>query len=724
MSTDNKPTVQQAAKQGNLQAIAILLNRQLQPKGITAKVSAKNSCLQIMLEAANVPNQKALVTALQKWIDGLGCDSIQRVQIYAKQTGEDIPEWNDSFEVVRQLEEQKIAITVSSPTIASETSKNDVKVEEISASNLDPVLLELAKNGDTKAISELIKNSLKQLDVKVRVTLSKGLLQIVIVSNQEPKQDTFVEDISNLVKEWNSTLIEKLKIVGMRETEESADSNIYWMQEYMIVKQSIQNTNNNQEDDIQEITQSNSNVSKYDKQSFMTNNRDDLLPDERIILSKTANAIIKIDEYGLSRFAFNQLMVFVGMQGKEAIGGQLILTNYRLIFKSHIFNRLKGKFSIFLSTINDIKDTSIFISKKIEVSTQTQKFEFIVWGIPELIAAIKNQKSNLSTKENEILCAIAISHYKKFGDNLEICKTLEAINVGILTIQKIQNTASIAENIIEASSILNLLEMFSEYGSNASNSNTLDSTLQSCNLDSRQQLNETSLGKLNQSFGSTGFTNLVRYGFKGQKNSLPYFSKKSCMSSLSLLIKNKKLIASLLVLVILFSGLLFLVFNKKKLIDSPIAKNSLTELKKINSRMDIGISLLEYPKEVSNYKFATETFIDSKDSTINSRYTKLMKDALEAHIYALNVWEECQKQRLIANCEVEESMNGETTRKSYLMEKLLTRYPYLNEKLKTYKSDNDNISFVAISIDKNDVIQYLWSYAKAAEDAASIELSR
>ena len=62
MSTGNKPTVQQAAKQGNPQAIAILLNRQLQPKGITAKISVKASCLQIMLEAATVPNQKGLVT--------------------------------------------------------------------------------------------------------------------------------------------------------------------------------------------------------------------------------------------------------------------------------------------------------------------------------------------------------------------------------------------------------------------------------------------------------------------------------------------------------------------------------------------------------------------------------------------------------------------------------------------------------------------------------------
>jgi len=234
MSTSNKPTVQQAAKQGNPQAIAILLNRQLQQKGITAKLSAKDSCLQIMLEAANVPNQKGLVTAIQKWIDGLGIDSIQRVQIYAKQTGEDVPSWNDSFEVFKQLEEKKIADTVSSPTIACEISKNDAKVKEIDASKLDPALLELAKNGDTNAICELIKNSLQQKEIKVRATLSKGLLQVVLASNKVPKQDSSAEAISKLITSFESTLIQKIKVVGMQEIEGSANSNILWVQESII----------------------------------------------------------------------------------------------------------------------------------------------------------------------------------------------------------------------------------------------------------------------------------------------------------------------------------------------------------------------------------------------------------------------------------------------------------------------------------------------------------
>ncbi len=166
MSTDNKSTVQQAAKNGNPQAIAILLNRQLQPKGITAKVSVKDSCLQIMLESANVPNQKALVTAIQKWIDGLGITSIhiQSVQIYAKQTGEEIPAWNDRFEIAKPLEEPKTANVAS---VALQTPQTKPIGKE-TANQVNSALVELAKNGDTKAIAELIKNSLQHADIKVR----------------------------------------------------------------------------------------------------------------------------------------------------------------------------------------------------------------------------------------------------------------------------------------------------------------------------------------------------------------------------------------------------------------------------------------------------------------------------------------------------------------------------------------------------------------------------
>ena len=65
------------AKQGDAKAIALLLNRQLQAKGITAAASLKDGCLQVMLEAIEVPNQQVMSAWVSKSIAGLGAASIE-----------------------------------------------------------------------------------------------------------------------------------------------------------------------------------------------------------------------------------------------------------------------------------------------------------------------------------------------------------------------------------------------------------------------------------------------------------------------------------------------------------------------------------------------------------------------------------------------------------------------------------------------------------------------
>lgn len=94
-----QPNLLELAKQGDAQAIASLMNRQLQPKGITAKVTLKEACLQVMLESAQVPNRQALVAFIRKVITGLGAASIERAKIYGRQIGEEFPAWSDEFEV-------------------------------------------------------------------------------------------------------------------------------------------------------------------------------------------------------------------------------------------------------------------------------------------------------------------------------------------------------------------------------------------------------------------------------------------------------------------------------------------------------------------------------------------------------------------------------------------------------------------------------------------------
>lgn len=95
------------AKQGNPEAIAVLLNRHLQPKGISVKTAQQDRCLQIMVEAAQVPNQQAVVTFIYQGITKLGTTSIERIKIYGRKAGDDFPAWNQEFELIARPEPQQ-----------------------------------------------------------------------------------------------------------------------------------------------------------------------------------------------------------------------------------------------------------------------------------------------------------------------------------------------------------------------------------------------------------------------------------------------------------------------------------------------------------------------------------------------------------------------------------------------------------------------------------------
>lgn len=133
----------------------------------------------------------------------------------------------------------------------------------------------------------------------------------------------------------------------------------------------------------------------------------DLLPGENILINKAANA------------CFSKI---------ESIGGKLYLTNYRLIFKSHKFNRLRGKFSIFLSTIEGISDDSFLCIKKLSVVTKIKRFEFIVWEIPAFIKAVENAKAALKEDDVFKIRQYALQYYDRCGEGLHGFGGLEVIN--------------------------------------------------------------------------------------------------------------------------------------------------------------------------------------------------------------------------------------------------------------------------------------------------------
>lgn len=210
------PNILELAKQGDAQAIASLMNRQLQPKGITAKVALKDACLQVMLESDQVPNQQALVAFVRKGITGLGAVSIERAKIYGRQIGEEFPAWNQEFEFIVQdrtiiSSENKASNLVSrqnqyteSPLLAEAVNiqKNKNLFHEIEGSNgqirLTCNRVIISRRGTTAFITQGLKGDkeipisrITALQFKHADALTKGYLQFSIQGGVESKGGVF-----------------------------------------------------------------------------------------------------------------------------------------------------------------------------------------------------------------------------------------------------------------------------------------------------------------------------------------------------------------------------------------------------------------------------------------------------------------------------------------------------------------------------------------------------
>ncbi|MEH1839424.1 MAG: hypothetical protein V7L20_11775 [Nostoc sp.] len=92
-----QPNILELAKQGDTQAIASLMNRHLHPKGINAQVAFQDTCLEVILESAQVLNQHILVAFIRKGLTALGAASIEIVKVYGQQTGQEFPAWSKEF---------------------------------------------------------------------------------------------------------------------------------------------------------------------------------------------------------------------------------------------------------------------------------------------------------------------------------------------------------------------------------------------------------------------------------------------------------------------------------------------------------------------------------------------------------------------------------------------------------------------------------------------------
>ncbi len=85
------------AQQGDPAAIARLLNHNLQPRGVTAKVLLRDQRLKILLSSERPLDQKAFVQLVQQQIERLAVESIVAVKVYSQQSADGVPAWTQDF---------------------------------------------------------------------------------------------------------------------------------------------------------------------------------------------------------------------------------------------------------------------------------------------------------------------------------------------------------------------------------------------------------------------------------------------------------------------------------------------------------------------------------------------------------------------------------------------------------------------------------------------------
>lgn len=103
------PLVEQA-KQGNVNAIASLMNRLLKSQAMLANVERDGDRLEILIESdlrslddeVRIPNRQVLVGMLKKWFVTLEVKTVNSLTISWQQTGCDEPAWTEEIYLVDQ----------------------------------------------------------------------------------------------------------------------------------------------------------------------------------------------------------------------------------------------------------------------------------------------------------------------------------------------------------------------------------------------------------------------------------------------------------------------------------------------------------------------------------------------------------------------------------------------------------------------------------------------
>ncbi len=139
----SQPNLIEQAKHGDPQAIATLMNRTLQPRGMSAVVERQGDRLQVKLEGQYVPNRQVLVAFVKNGVENLAIETIQTVEVLGQEFGAMRPAWSEELQLTTgsSLGSASASISASppltAPTEPTSAPRVDLGISESSSLNAE-----------------------------------------------------------------------------------------------------------------------------------------------------------------------------------------------------------------------------------------------------------------------------------------------------------------------------------------------------------------------------------------------------------------------------------------------------------------------------------------------------------------------------------------------------------------------------------------------------------
>lgn len=125
----------EAAKLGDPQAIAALINKILQPQGMVAKVALNKENLIILVEGKSVPVQASLVDFFKKNLNNLRPSNITQVTVRGKTAEQTSHAWQTSFPL-DPIEGKESNDSLDQPSVHPSTRENAPKISPSVATSI------------------------------------------------------------------------------------------------------------------------------------------------------------------------------------------------------------------------------------------------------------------------------------------------------------------------------------------------------------------------------------------------------------------------------------------------------------------------------------------------------------------------------------------------------------------------------------------------------------